>query len=317
MSSRQLRRLQQKWEAEKATGIVEQDSDASDDVGVPAATPKPRLNPFATLGGDEDQDDEDADEGGKGGEDEGRDVSQAESPANAATSKAQQQQQKKKKKKKKKAKAGHAPAAATESAGRHDEGEVDEDEIDRAIKELKIDTDVHKEADAPRTGECDPGARLCELLGINTHHLRAVNEMRNLFGRDVIEWANTEEQQENNRRRREAPQREVDLETFLREPPGAQKLPELLLRRNVFVQGREHWPRQPAGGLVMKPMGKSPDGCPVYAFVHEKEYDEVQRVFFGSVLSGDPMQMVYLLKRNRVFTPSAPTPRAYAPTCTR
>lgn len=201
---------------------------------------------------------------------------------------------KKAKKKKKKKKPALSTPETPEDGNQNDESE--EDEIDKAIKDLNITT---KHPEAGKSTVADQ-VHNNDLFRINPHHLRAANEMRNLFGRDIMESTNAEEEQENTRRRRQRLPQQVDLETFLREPPGAQKLPEISLRRNVFVQGREHWPRQTTGGLTMHEIRKSPDGSwTEYAYSHDKNYDGIQTVFFACVQMGDPMRMVHLLKQFR------------------
>lgn len=288
MSSRQLRKLQQQRELGKVANSVAFESKDSEDVEVSVAAPKPRPNLFAALGAeDEDQGDgEDEDEGDTAMDQGDRDVSRVSHPANSRRTKKKKQQRKKK----------NAKAPAGDAAGE------DEDEIDKAVKELKIDARSINDSPA-HNARGGSRSRMGELLSINTLHLRAANEMRSLFGRDVMESANAEEQQESSRRRRAPVQRQVDLESFLREPPGAPKLPEVSLRRNVFVQGRDHWPRQSAGGLAMEEVEKAPDGSwTEYAYVHDKEYDSMQTVFFACVQIGDPMRMVHLLKRVREYS---------------
>lgn len=287
MSSRQLRKLQQ----QKALAQTPpQESEESEEIEEPVVSKsRPRPNLFAALGG-EDEDDE-----GAGQDDEDDEGTEA-APAHDVTETHNQAASKKSKKKKKKKKAKAAAALQEESPR---DGDEDEDEIDRAIKELKINPGS-QDASSITTSENRSSLKANELLKVNTYHLKAVNEMRNLFGREVIESANAEEQQEYARRRREAGQQDVDLETFLREPPGAKKLPEVSLRRNVFVQGRDHWPRQSAGGLTMKEIQKAADWTE-YAYIHEKDYDGIQAFFFSCVQIGDPMRMVHLLKRVRTY----------------
>lgn len=276
MSSRQLRKLQKQRELEEAQRLAEKESDESEEETAPIAAPKPRVSLFAALGGDDD-DAQDEDEEQEEEQQVEEEVSEEQQPVTSGKSK--------KKKKKKKKKAAAVP-----------EVEEEEDEIDKAIKELNITTNAQNTSAAASTQST---RRINELLTINPYHLRAINEMRNLFGRDIIESAEAEEEQERNRNRRQV-QREVDLETFLRSPPGAPKLPEVSLRRNVFIQGREHWPKQSAGGLMMKEVGKAPDGSwTEYAYLHDKNYDAVQAFFFACVHIGDPMRMVHLLKEVR------------------
>ncbi|GAO13319.1 hypothetical protein UVI_02013320 [Ustilaginoidea virens] len=318
MSSRQLRRLQQQKETEKSQQEGGPDSDETGgDADEPGQTSiKSRPNLFAALGaGDDDgddgddgnDDDDNDDDGDDDGGDVGKDVearlteSQSlDSPARA-TSSAQKSKQKKKKKKKKAKTKTKTKTNETKPPAIDQDQDQDEDEIDKAIKELRPDSTAASGNSAPDVQGCGntlgPRKRLNQLLSINPHHLRAINEMRHLFGREIIESANAEEQQEATNRRRQRTPQHVDLETFLREPPGAKKLPEVSLRRNVFIQGREHWPRQSAGGLTLKEMGKSDHGLAIeYAYVHEKEYDIIQAFFFASVQLGDPMRMVHLLK---------------------
>ncbi|KAH7134739.1 transcriptional repressor TCF25-domain-containing protein [Dactylonectria estremocensis] len=290
MSSRQLRKLQKQRELEKTQDLDVQGSDDSEDGLAPVAA-KPRVSLFAALGGDEDdtevreEDDDD--------EPEPQVVQEVSEPQTLAGGKS-----KKKKKKKKKARAVQDAAALKDE---------EEDEIDRAIKELNITTTATKAGAGAQPSinlsEAELEAlaaarRINDLLSINPYHLRVVNEMRNLFGRDIIESAAAEEEQEHMRRHQGPVQREVDLETFLRGPPGAKKLPEVSLRRNVFIQGREYWPRQSAGGLAMREVKKTWDGLSTeYAYFHEGDYDAVQVFFFGCVQIGEPMRMVHLLKQ--------------------
>ncbi|KAF4985260.1 hypothetical protein FDECE_16693 [Fusarium decemcellulare] len=280
MSSRQLRKLQKQRELEQVQRLAEQEPEESDEEPAPV-TAKPRASLFAALGGEDEDEAQDEDE-------DDQEEQSAKDPVNEAQPPSTTGKSKKKKKKKKKAK------AVTATPDTHDD--EDEDEIDKAIKELNITTTPRPQGSDAAGSEAST-SRINNLLTINTYHLRAVNEMRNLFGRDVIESAEAEEVQERNRRQRgQAQQQQVDLETFLRGPPNAPKLPEVSLRRNPFIQGRDHWPRQSAGGLTMKEIAKAPDGSwTEYAYIHNHEYDAVQAFFFTCVQIGDPMRMVRLL----------------------
>lgn len=290
MSTRQLRKLQKQRELAQASEGAKEDieaSDESDELARPA--PRPRVSLFAALGGeDEDEEEDEADAGEKVRKD-STDLTQPQ------TAEPEKKSKKKKKKKKKK-----AAATTTAVAASAEPEATDEDEIDKAIKELQINTLQN----AAAAGTVTPSHRTSELLKINTYHLKALNEMRNLFGREAMEAADAEEAQENTRRRRGAVNRQVDLETYLREPPGAKKLPEVTLRRNIFIQGRDHWPRQTSGGLSLKEVRQAPDGSwTEYAFCHEKDYDAMQTTFFAMVQMGDPMRLVHMLKECRECRP--------------
>lgn len=295
MSSRQLRKLQKQRELEEAqnTPKLGQEEEEEDDEGVvdtKASSAKPRVSLFAALGGeDNDVDEEDQDDVEDAPTPAAQDYQQQ--PVSSETSKS------KKKKKKKKAKAKATSEAAPKPAD-------DEDEIDRAIKELKLTSPRKAGKNAADSLAAVEEFKMNELLKINTHHLRAINEMRQLFGREVMESAQTEEEQAqaqaHGRRARTAGEQQVDLETFLRGRPGERKLPELSLRRNIFIQGREHWPLTTSGGLRMEREKPRPDTMNnEYVFVHNEDYDQVQTSFYALVMAGTPMEMIHLLFEHR------------------
>lgn len=283
MSTRQLRKLQKQRELEQAQGFSNQEAEESSEDEAPVVA-KPRVSLFAALGGDGDEAQDE--------EEEEPESQEAEEPVTEIAQPASASKSKKKKKKKRKGKV--TPALDTKDD--EDEGE---DEIDKAIKELNISSKPTSSEDNVASKASN---RMSELLSINPYHLKAVNEMRNLFGRDIITSAEAEEETERNRRRRGGVQQQVDLETFLRGPPGQKKLPEVSLRRNIFIQGREHWPRSTSGGLTMREVKRAEDGSwTEYAYTHDKDYDAVQAFFFSCVQIGDPMRMVHLLKEVRKY----------------
>ncbi|PNP59377.1 hypothetical protein THARTR1_00867 [Trichoderma harzianum] len=279
MSTRQLRKLQKQRELEAQ--IVQEpkgsDDDADEDEIAPVVA-KPRANLFAALGGE----DEDEDEGDDDAHENPEQTSAVETPVEEPVATASSRKNKKKKKKGKAKKA--APAQEAEQS--------EDDEIDRAIKELKIEQ-------KPQAGSVTSNAPTSqEIFKINLYNLKAINEMRNLFGRDTIESANAEEEEQRREARHGIMPEQVDLETFLRGPPNTRKLPEVSRRRNIFIQGREHWPMSTTGGLSLKEVGKTADGVE-YAYAHAPEYDEIQALFFAQVQMGDPMRMVHLLTQFR------------------
>ncbi|KAJ5011465.1 Ribosome quality control complex subunit 1 [Colletotrichum sp. SAR 10_99] len=279
MSSRQLRKLQKQRELEQLQETKAAEDSSEDDEPEPAPI-KPRQSLFAALGGGDDDDDDEVEK---------TDDTKEETKAEPEPEPVPQPAKKKNKKKKKKAK--------KQAAQSKDESEDEkDDEIDRALEELS----------AARKDESNAAANLAqrsrdvdELLQINTQYLRAINEMRALFGKEAIQTAQEEERAELEaaRRAQRHTNQGVDLETALRGDPR-KKLPEISLRRNVFIQGKETWPRATAVGLVMKEIKKGTDGLVEFAFVHEQAYDNVQIMFFSCVQLGDPMQLVQLLMRH-------------------
>jgi hypothetical protein len=266
MSSRQLRKLQKQRE-------VQEISEDSGDEQLSIA-PKPRVSLFAALGGDEDEVQDETEE-----EQQPEEVVSEEKPSPAAT------KGKKKNKKKKKSKAKTAAP------------QQDEDDIDKALRELNITRSKSK--NQPTTEDTAAQTnRGNKVLTINQYHLKVDNEMRNLFGRDTMKSASAEAEQEGRGRDRQGQgQQPFDIERFLRNPPNAPKLPEVSLRRNPFIQGRDHWPKQSAGGLTIEEIGKAEDGSSTeYAYMHDQNYDTLQACFFGCVQIGDPQRMIHLLK---------------------
>ncbi|KAI9158650.1 Ribosome quality control complex subunit [Paramyrothecium foliicola] len=282
MSTRQLRKLQRQREREDLDNAAKSDEENDSTEESTAAAAKPRVSLFAALGGDDGEAEEleEDEEEEQVQKDDVKTIETSQPTANTKSSK------KKKKKKNKK----------TTQGGTVREPDLEDDDIDKVLKELNLSSEQRAVANNAGQKSAD---RTRELLNINTYHLKAMNEMRNMFGREAMESADAEDEQDHNRRRRGPVQQQVDLETFLRERPGAPKLPEVTLRRNIFIQGREHWPRQSAGGLTMKEIQKAPNGSWIeYAYSYEKQYEEVQTVFHVAVSSGDPMRLVHLLKQH-------------------
>ncbi|KAI1095340.1 DUF654-domain-containing protein [Rostrohypoxylon terebratum] len=294
MSSRQLRKLQKQRELQELEAQNTTQDDESSDDSRPAQKPRASFfSGFSALGDhDEGNDDDDLDE-----KDEepmnASTISVAEpDKTNADTPKSASKKNKKKKKKaKKQDTTPHKPEIASQNGP---------DEIDKALKELDLSGKPGQESRDDAFTR--PYERICELLSINTYHLRVINEMRNLFGREAIAAAQNEEEQDQARSRRQRhplPQ-QVDLETFLKGTPG-KPLPEVTLRRNPFLSGKETWPRAPTEGLTMKQL-KEEEGSLVcmpgtieFCFAHDEKYNQLEIRFFDLVQRYEPMPIVHFL----------------------
>ncbi|KFY25608.1 hypothetical protein V493_04565 [Pseudogymnoascus sp. VKM F-4281 (FW-2241)] len=293
MSSRQIRKLQQQRELEQAklreAAEEGSDEDEQEDYRPPAKASL--FSGFAALQ-DEDEDDEDDDEETK--IDEKTHMSSDEAEPSPPPKKA-----KKSKKKKKKAKAKAQETSTAQKPQTKDDG----DDIDAALRELNISAEKTGQQPQPPTVELDPNyERMCILLGVNSQHLKVGNEMRNLFGRTAV--GNNDDAGgpvPRGGRRRNRAQQQVDLETALKgqHAPG-KGLPELTLRRNIFIQGKEEWPRATTGGLTMKLVDDMQfvDGTIEFRFVHDNAYEAVQNQFRVYVEMGDPQNLIGLLQRN-------------------
>ena len=289
MSSRQLRKLQQQRELEQARaklqeaeGEVEEESENEPAANVSKS--KPSL--FANFAGLEDEA-EDEDEDDKEAQSQ-RELSEPDrNPIPAPRSK------KAKKKKKSKSK----PKVVEE-----EKPENGADEIDAALRELNLKTASNPSA--PSQPTLDPEyERVCQLLGINSYRLKVANEMRNLFGRAAVD--NHDDAGgpvgRGARRRQRGQNQQVDLETALKghHAPG-KGLSELTLRRNIFIQGKEEWPKGTTGGLTMSALGTlSDDGTQRFKYEHDQNYQQLQERFQHFVAQGDPQNLIGLLVQNR------------------
>lgn len=299
MSTRQLRKLQKQRELEALEAAASDGEEESED-DVPIARPKPSAySGFAALGGDQDQEDDDDDDEQEPEEPRNEEPERAEQPKSTA---------KKSKKKKKKAKkaADDPPVKEVGSRKVTSAKANDDDEIDQALRELDLKAQVSGDANGngatPATVAYE---RICDLLRINTYHLKVINEMRNLFGRDAMDAARAEEQdEEHNRTRRRGTQQlqqNVDLESYLKGQPG-KTLPEVTLRRNPFLPGKETWPRASTEGLTMQQIkdGTVDNKCGTVEFglAHSEDYNKLETAFFQLVQMYDPMQLVHFLHRH-------------------
>jgi hypothetical protein len=287
MSSRQLRKLQQQRELEQAKIKGQTSEDDSEEE--PVVTTKSKASLFTNLAALEDEGEEDKPE-------EKIEVTQpleelSDEPIPTPTAK-------KPKKSKKKKKAKNKKSAEKEE---HINGA---DDIDAVLRELNLKRPSGGNTLETKNISTDPEyERVCDLLGINTQHLKVANEMRNLFGRTAVD--NHDDTGgpvgRGARRRQRGQQQQVDLETALKghHAPG-KGLSELTLRRNNFIQGKDDWPRGTTGGLTMEKVDDSAeDGTVEFRYVHDQAYQTLQQVFHGYVEVGDPQNLIALLKRNR------------------
>lgn len=299
MSSRALRKAQREREEQEQLRKLQQDeeeeqaSDEEDEDDAPAPAPAAKQSVFAMLNDDEPDDDEDEDEN-KGvplpkpeqSEDEDEEE-QAPAPKSSA---------KRKKKNKKKAKAGPKNTATTT---RQPE-DASLDEIDIALKSLSTTQPGSTPAESAST--IDPAtSELCQLLSIDTQHLHAANEMKRLFGRAALEADDADDNNAGARRRNRGGQQGGIAAAVGRRQGQAGRstgLAALSLRRNIFIQGKEEWPQATGGGLGMEIVEKRPDGTVEYKYVHNRQYQDVQRQFDACVVSMDPNRMVQLLQYN-------------------
>lgn len=302
MSSRALRKAQREAEErrrQEENEVAEDVSQSEPEEDSNARTSqKPSL--FALLGQDDREEEEESGEeldkflpvAAEGNKDEKQDArhTKASQPLSKSA----------KSKKKKKKKASSNAAESTERLQRKGADGADEklDEIDKALQELAMRKPQPSAVLANSSNAADASSLdLWKVLSVDTQHLHAANEMRRLFGRVALESANDENGGDARRRAQGAQQMGLAGAVAGRNQRG-RGLASIGLRRNVFIQGKEEWPRGTSGGLGMEVVEKRPDGSIEYRFVHNSSYQDVQRQFATCVASMDPNRMVQLLQYN-------------------
>lgn len=297
MSSRALRRAQRELEEKQIRERLAQDSQDEDEsepeVALKTAA-KPSL--FAMLG-----DGGDDEEGGDDDDDDDEDAErETEADAGGSDDKAAPapKPSKKSKKKKKKAKS-KGKAAATVASDTRTKSRSDLDEIDQALLALSLTANGQAGAESDQQGAAvsEEKKQLFSALSVDTQHLHSANEMKKLFGRAALQ--NVEDE---GRPRQRGHQGGIAAAIAGRHAPGGRNLASLGLRRNIFIQGKEEWPRATSGGLGMEIVEKRADGTVEYKFVHNRTYQDVQRQFQVCVASMDPERMISLLQHNRKVT---------------
>ncbi|KAJ4987233.1 Ribosome quality control complex subunit 1 [Stagonosporopsis vannaccii] len=279
MSSRALRRAQKEQEEkelqEKLAKLEQEDEESEDEVA-----PKPQAKPslFAMLG----------DAGGDDDDEDGEDEEEQNQPPARPVVESTPASNPSKKSKKKKKKGKNKSKTATPQTDAADSGL---DEIDQALLALKVTSGGKRGTDEPlQPAISEETQQLFSALSIDTTHLHAANEMKKLFGRTALQHADDDEP------RQRGPQG-IAARVAGRNQPGS-RLTGLSLRRNIFIQGKEEWPRATSGGLGMEIVAKHDDGTVEYRFVHSSSYQETQRQFHVCVASYDPERMIQLLHTN-------------------
>ncbi|CAN9258770.1 unnamed protein product [Alternaria alternata] len=293
MSSRALRRAQRELEEKQVQEKLaqdDQDEDESEPDVAPKTTAKPSL--FAMLGdGGEEDEEEDEEEQEDADQDVKPKVGDSDGQAEAESMPASKPS-KKSKKKKKKAKAKGKATDADKTAASAKKSDLDE--IDEALLALNMAMNGRTETGSDQQDTIsEEKKQLFSVLSVDTQHLHAANEMKRLFGRAAVQSAEDEA-----RPRQRGQQGGIAAAIAGRNAPGNRNLASLGLRRNIFIQGKEEWPRATSGGLGMEIVEKRPDGTVEYRFVHNKTYQDVQRQFQICVASMDSERMIQLLHHN-------------------
>ncbi len=295
MSSRALRKLQREQEQQQQLdkGSMQDEESSSEEEVVKPKAP----NAFDMLTEDVDSEDAISETAQSSETDhlptEAKQNENVSTPPGNAKSKGKSR---KKKNKRRKAVQNGLGKSATEGGNKTS----NLDEIDLALKSLSTkDRDGTYAFTKPKPD--DDYEEMHRLLGVESKHLNALNEMKKLFGNVVLE---SDENPGGPGRRHGRGQRNLDLGGALAAQNSrasrGQGLVGLALRRNVFMLGKEEWPKATSGGLGME-VEEQKDGVTRYRFVHNTGYQDVQRQFQSCVESMDPQRMIQLLQFNRTI----------------
>ncbi len=300
MSSRALRKLQREQEQQqqleklhKGSPQDEDEDEESEEVVKPKA-----LNAFDMLTEDANAEDVISETAQSSEIDDLLAEAKQNEVVSTSSAKAKSKAKPRKKKNKKKKVGNNEPVDVT-TKGTNKTPKLDE--IDLALKSLSTkDSDGAYAFTKPESNDgCE---ELHRLLAVESRHLNALNEMKRLFGNVVLEG---DESPEVPGRRHGRAQRNLDLGGALAAQNSrisrGQGLAGLALRRNVFMLGKEEWPKATSGGLGMEIVEKQKDGATRYRFVHNTAYQDVQRQFESCVESMDPQRMIQLLQFNRMI----------------
>ena len=298
MSSRALRKLQREQEQQQQLENLRESSFQAEESGEETTAKPKALNAFDMLTEDVDIGD-DVSETAQSSEEEPlpAEASQKEAlQVSPAKSRPNVRSRKKKSKGKKTGKSDQAEAALKSAKA------PKLDEIDLALKALSTEDkdDTYSSTKAKSDNQHE---ELHRLLAVESRHLNALNEMKRLFGNVVLE---DEEDLGVPGRRHGRGQRNLDLGGALDAQNSrvsrGQGLAGLALRRNVFMLGKEEWPKATSGGLGMEIVEKPNDGTTRYRFIHNSAFQDVQMQFQSCVESMDPQRMIQLLQFNRTVS---------------
>ena len=315
MSSRALRKIQREEDEKKRLSeLHENGDDAEEDEQDDILEQQPREarkpNAFDMLNAytdDEegDTDPEEVDTSHQTNEPRTTSANEAHQQDLASSSKAKGQAHSQSRKKKKSKKKKQREATEDSVKPRPPNNQTNLDDIDLALLSIKDKASSSKELDTETLRPSEDLKRLYQLLATDTKYLNALNEMKRLFGNVVLEDEDVEAGAPAQGRRRERGRRQLDLGGALaaRNSPisRGQGLVGLALRRNVFMIGKESWPKATSGGLGMIVVDKPWDLTTEYAYVHNSIYQDVQKQFHTCVESMDPQRMIQLLQYNRAI----------------
>ena len=301
MSSRAIRKLQKQQESELQQQQRNEHQSTSEESEEPEPSRPKAKNAFDLLNEvDEPQSDQDEE-----------DSEHKEQSEVATPSKPKAKSRKKKKKQPKQPNDGDGVSTPGKSQakdkdkgkGRSSTSQLDE--IDLALKALSSKERNGSYAfSAPRHDS--EHEQFCRVIAAESRHLNALNEMKKLFGDVVLESQEDENAAvvQARRRRGRGGQIQLDLGSALsgRYSPASkgQGLAGLALRRNVFMAGKEAWPRTSSGGLGMEFLpNESPSSRERYKFIHNRQYQDTQREFQMCVASMQPESLIQLLQLHR------------------
>ncbi|POS87057.1 hypothetical protein EPUL_001778 [Erysiphe pulchra] len=295
MSTRQLRKLQKQRELEIAALGVKEHTEVEDESDDPPSPLISKRGLFASLIALEDIEDE-----GNISQEHEDEIEPIDTYARHTSETKIRKSKSKSKSKSKKSKNKNRQTKDLEIKTKEGLGG---DEIEKALRQLGIKNQDKKKSQESMTKNSDDFLKkICALLCVNGKDLKVANEMRKLFGKTAVEdkTGPRDIAEQETIQRQQNLDEPVELEIVLKanNPPG-KGIPEVILRRNFFIQGKNDWPKGTLGGLSMEVVKcEKPDGIVEFRYVHNQSYQKVQNYFQRGVEIGDPQFLVNLLVKN-------------------
>ncbi|OVA19961.1 Transcription factor 25 [Macleaya cordata] len=245
MSARLLRKvLQEQEELHRKSAEAEPELKEDDDSDSPDSNPPPSRNPFDLLNDEEDE--VEVDDGVSGG-----DVYEEEPSVTKSYSEPFSSSNRKSKKKKKKAKEN--PTSSKDKAGKH---------IDEVLECLNIGSDSSSQNSSfskAKFQDKQMNQGISSILAVDPKFLRPENELRRIFGSEVVRSFESGHNSGSSR--------------HIRGGRRGTHNP----RKTVLVSPSGHWPRWD-GSLSMELL-ETKDGHHYFKYVHTSSYSQAQRAF--------------------------------------
>lgn len=159
--------------------------------------------------------------------------------------------------------------------------EKQDEDIDAILKELNITPTVSSIAGAASGNERP-------LLSVSLRHLKAAEELRRLFGREVVTGRGTEDESGGDVY--------AGASRRIRRLAARGLLVRHQLRPGIIITPHEDWPKLNSSFIQMQAVGTASDGRPIFRYVFSPGYDSIQEAYEECQATFDPNAIAHLLQ---------------------